>query len=458
MAKRVHVIGGGLAGSEAAWQCLQAGLPVTMYEMRPKKLTPAHHTGMLAELVCSNSLKSLSLESAPGQLKLEMTAMNSLIIKAGQQAKVPAGQALAVDREQFSAFVTKSLLDSANFDLRHEEVGPEEIEADPEGLWIIATGPLSSEPISQYLTELSGGEDRLYFYDAIAPILETDTIDLSQLFRASRYEEGDGDYWNIPLDKEQYLNFIQAVQEAEKTPLHAFEETKYFESCLPIEVMIERGIDTLRFGPMKPVGLTDPKTGKRPYANIQLRLENKDGTMVSMVGFQTKMKWPEQARVFRSLPGLAEAEFFRYGSVHRNTYVNSPKLLAADFSFRSKPNVFLAGQITGVEGYTESAAIGLLVGRAVAARFQSGNFQLPPPTSIIGALANYVLYGGLGDFQPMNANFGLLPRLPHKRGMKKAQRKAMHCERARQDFAEFLKQSGLSVTDKSFMYDSENIV
>ncbi|MFW7378216.1 MAG: methylenetetrahydrofolate--tRNA-(uracil(54)-C(5))-methyltransferase (FADH(2)-oxidizing) TrmFO [Oligoflexus sp.] len=438
MTKRVHVIGGGLAGSEAVWQCLKAGFHVVLHEMRPKKLTPAHHTGMLAELVCSNSLKSESPESAPGQLKAEMEALDSLIIKAAKKAKVPAGQALAVDREQFSADITQSLEQYPGFERRDEEVGAEQIASDPDAIWLIATGPLSSEPMSQFLTELSGGAGRLYFYDAIAPVIETDSLDLSQLFRASRYEDGDGDYLNIPLDKEQYLSFIEDVKNAEKMPLHAFEETKYFESCLPIEVMIERGADTLRFGPMKPVGLTDPKTGMRPYANIQLRMENRDGTMVSMVGFQTKMKWPEQARVLRKLPGFAEAEFYRFGSVHRNTYLQSPKLLAADFSFREHPNLFLAGQITGVEGYTESAAIGLLAGRAIVARLQNKSFDLPPRTTLLGALANYVLEGGLGDYQPMNANFGLLPRLPPQRGMRKAQRKAKHCERAREDFASFL--------------------
>jgi methylenetetrahydrofolate--tRNA-(uracil-5-)-methyltransferase len=438
----VCIVGGGLAGSEAAWQCLQAGLDVTLYEMRPQKLTPAHRTGKLAELVCSNSLKSTAPATASGQLKAEMEALDSLIVRAGKEAQVPAGQALAVDREDFSERITQALEAFPKFRLMHEEVTPETVRRESDALWILATGPLTSDGLSPLLNELSDGEGRLHFYDAIAPVIEADTIDHSQVFRASRWEEGPGDYLNIPLNKEQYCEFIIEVMNAAKTPLHEFEKTPYFESCLPIEVLIERGHDTPRFGPMKPVGLINPKTERRPFAVIQLRMENRDGTMYSMVGFQTKMKWPEQKRIFRQLPGLAEAEFFRLGSVHRNTYLNSPKVLNRDFSFRADERLFLAGQLTGVEGYTESAAIGLLVGRAVCARLKQEEFFLPPPTTMMGALAAYVTDGGLGDFQPMNANFGLLPRLPLQSPKpKKLERKQLHCERARRDFAQFLQRA-----------------
>ena len=435
----VRIVGGGLAGSEAAWQCLKAGLQVTLYETRPKVQTPAHQTGDLAELVCSNSLKSLDYNTAPGQLKREMAALDSLIIKAADIAKVPAGQALAVDRAVFSEQVHSKLSAMPSFSLESRVVDGEFIAAHPDDIWILATGPLTSEALIPYLESLcdKGHGDRLFFYDAIAPVIEADSINMDKAYWASRYDKGDADYLNIPMDKDTYENFIDAIAGAEMMPLHEFEGVHYFESCLPIEVMAERGRETLRFGPLKPVGLKDPRTGKDPHAVIQLRKENKQATMLSMVGFQTKMKWPEQKRVFTSIPGLEDANFFRFGSVHRNTYINSPEVLGTDFSFKKASNTFLAGQITGVEGYTESAAIGLLVGRSVVARVMHETFCLPPETSFLGALGRYVTEGPLGDYQPMNVNFGLLPRLENRK-LPKAKRKIAHCERANETFNAFL--------------------
>lgn len=439
----VHIVGGGLAGSEAAWQCLKHGLKVVMHEMRPVKMTAAHQTGNLAELVCSNSFKSTSEASASGQLKLEMKALDSIIVTSAETCSVPAGQALAVEREVFSAMVEKRLLETGSFERRNEEIvelpSEDELLARNEA-WIIATGPLTSDPLTNELKRLCGGDDRMFFYDAIAPILAADSIDMSRLFWGSRYESSeDGDYLNIPLTHFEYESFIDDVAAAEKTPLHDFENTQYFEACLPIEVMAERGRDTLRFGPMKPVGFLDPRTGKQPWALIQLRKENKDATMLSMVGFQTKMKWPEQKRVFSKLPGLQDVEFLRFGSVHRNTYINSPKVLAADLSLRAAPHVFLAGQLTGVEGYTESAAIGLVAARAASAKLLGKEFQVPPRTTVIGALAQYVTEGPLGDYSPMNANLGLLPPIPKTKVFRKKDRQAAQCQAARDAMAEYLK-------------------
>jgi len=444
--QKIRIVGGGLAGSEAAWQALRSGFAVTLHEMRPERLTPAHKTGNLAELVCSNSLKSLSPDSAPGRLKAEMEALDSLVLRAAAEARVPAGQALAVDRDVFSAAVTRALAEHPAFERVDGEVTElpttAELEARGECL-IVATGPLTSPALAAALEGLTDHKRRLYFYDAIAPVIAADSIDREHAFLASRYDKGNGegeagDYLNLPLTKDEYEAFIDAVQAAEYMPLHAFEDTRYFEACLPIEVMVERGRETLRFGPMKPVGLTDPRTGHRPWANLQLRLENVEGTMYSMVGFQTKMKWPEQKRVFSLIPALREAEFLRYGSVHRNTYLKSPELLAADLSFKASPRVFLAGQVTGVEGYTESAAIGLLAARAAVAKVRGEAFAMPPRDTMIGALAHYVTHGGLGDFQPMNANLGLLPPLDRQRGESKADKKARQCSRAREVFATYL--------------------
>ncbi len=445
----IHIIGGGLAGCEAAWQALRAGHRVRLYEMRPNTMTPAHHTGALAELVCSNSLKSTAVDSAPGLLKMEMAALDSLIVKAAYHAAVPAGQALAVERTVFSQYIQDALQSFSGFEKIDGEV--KHLPSDPalvpdHELWIVASGPLTSSVLMEQLQTLCHDGKRLHFYDAIAPILETESIDESIVFRASRYDEsGDGDYLNVPLNKEEYDNFVEAISSAEKMPLHEFEDVKYFESCLPIEVMIERGRDTLRFGPMKPMGLIDPRTGHRPWAAVQLRQENKEGTMVSMVGFQTKMKWPEQKRIFNTLPGLSQVEFFRYGSVHRNSYLKSPDVLAEDFSFQTAPHIFLAGQITGVEGYTESAAIGLLVGRAASARLHQKHFVMPPEGTLLGCLHQYVTVGGLGEYQPMNANLGLLPALPKQRGLTKTDRKTIKCSKARAVFEEYMRQqSGIA--------------
>jgi methylenetetrahydrofolate--tRNA-(uracil-5-)-methyltransferase len=387
-------------------------------------------------------MKSMLPHTAPGQLKAEMTALGSLILQAAEVAKVPAGMALAVDREVFSEAVTTRLQAHPRFQRVDEEVTrlptPEEMAARDE-YWIVATGPLTSQALAKALEELTGGKQRLYFYDAIAPVLAADSIDMTKAFRASRYGEGeDGDYLNLPLTKDEYEAFIDAVLAAEYMPLHGFEDTKYFEACLPIEVMAERGRETLRFGPMKPVGLTDPRTGRWPWAVVQLRQENLDATMFSMVGFQTKMKWPEQKRVFGMVPALAEAEFLRFGSVHRNTYLKSPEVLAGDLSFKASPRLFLAGQVSGVEGYTESSAIGLLAGRSAAAKALGQPFTLPPRTTMIGALAHYVTQGPLGDFSPMNANLGLLPPVERRRGESKADKKVRQVGHAAAAFSQYL--------------------
>ena len=444
----LHIIGGGLAGTEAAWQALSQGIKVVLHEMRPHKKSEAHKTGQLAELVCSNSLKSLDGASASGRLKEEMSGFKSLVVEAAHHAKVPAGAALAVDREVFSEFITERLRSHPLFSCSEEEVtnlpDQKQLEANNSAL-IIATGPLTSDGLTDELSKLCGGEKKLYFYDAIAPVLSADSLDMEHCFFQDRYGkgEGEGDYLNLPLSKAQYEEFIKDVQESEKVPLHSFEKTAYFECCLPIEVMVERGPETLRFGPMKPVGITDPKTGHRPWANIQLRLENNQRTMFSMVGFQTKMKWPEQKRVFSKIPALRNAEFLRFGSVHRNTYVQSPDILGPQLEVRSSPRIRLAGQITGVEGYTESAAIGLLAGRASAAMIQKKDFRMPPQGTVMGALAHYVSFGGNGKFSPMNANLGLLPGIPKTKGQSKSDRKKLQCERAKDLFETYMDETGI---------------
>jgi methylenetetrahydrofolate--tRNA-(uracil-5-)-methyltransferase len=440
---KAHVIGGGLAGCEAAWQLAKRGIKVHLHEMRPLKMTPAHQTGDLAELVCSNSLKSMSQDSAPGELKREMLALGSLIIKSGYDARVPAGQALAVDRDRFSQVIGQSLLETNCVERLHREVltipSLEELESRNE-IWIIATGPLTSDTLASHVKSQAGGAERLHFYDAIAPVIDAESINMDSAFFADRWQKGDdgGDYLNLPLSADEYNRFIDEVLSAEKMPLHDFEEAKYFESCLPIEVMAERGRDTLRFGPMKPVGLTDPRTGRWPYANLQLRKENLEATMFSLVGFQTKMKWPEQRRVFGLIPGLEEAEFLRFGSVHRNTYIKSPEALNPDLSFKSNNRVFLAGQITGVEGYTESAAIGLIAGRNAFGRLNAQRHSNPPPASMLGALVHYITVGPLGDYTPMNANFGLLPAIPKVRGQGKKDRQIEKTRRAWETFERWL--------------------
>lgn len=446
MSQKVSVIGGGLAGSEACYQLLNAGFAVDLYEMRPLKHSAAHKTDHLAELVCSNSLKSMGEESAPGLLKQDLTTCDSLIIKSAYAAKVPAGQALAVDRIKFSQQIEQALEAFPNFTRIAKEITalptPEELAASGD-IWLMATGPLTSEPLCQSLMSYCGTDSQLFFYDAIAPILQADSLDFDQVYRGNRYgEPGVGDYINIPFTEDEYRTFIADVQAGEKSPLHGFETTSYFESCLPIEVMVERGEDTLRFGPMKPVGLIDPATGKRPYAALQLRIENDQESMYSMVGFQTKLKWPEQKRIFSKFRGLQNVEFFRYGSVHRNTYVESPKVLAPDLSLRHHPNVFLAGQITGVEGYVESTAIGLVAGRFIAAKLKGQEFTPPPPTTMLGALYHYTQHGIRESYQPMNTNFGILQKTEETLKIRsKKNRKAHAAQQARLIFGQYAQNS-----------------
>lgn len=427
--KAIHIIGGGLAGSEAAWQVASAGVPVILHEMRPVKATPAHHSDGFAELVCSNSFRSDdAANNAVGLLHEEMRRANSLIMAMGDKHKVPAGSALAVDRDGFSQGVTQALSEHPLITIERGEV-----DSLPPEDWdsvIIATGPLTSPALSEAIKSLTG-EDELAFFDAIAPIVYKDSINFDIAWYQSRYDKGEGaDYINCPLDKDQYYAFIDALLTGEKTSFKDWEkDTPYFEGCMPIEVMAERGPDTLSFGPMKPVGLTDPRTGKRPYAVVQLRQDNALGSLYNMVGFQTKLKYGEQARIFRSIPGLEQAEFARLGGLHRNTFINSPRLLDTALRLKAMPRLRFAGQITGVEGYVESAAIGLLAGRFAAAE-RLGHIMTPPPLeTAFGALLSHITGGAEADtFQPMNVNFGLFPALEKR--VHKSQRKQAMSARA----------------------------
>ncbi len=433
----VHIIGGGLAGSEAAWQLAQAGVPCVIHEMRPLRETPAHKTDGLAELVCSNSFRSDDPQSsAVGLLHEEMRRANSLVMAAGDESRVPAGSALAVDRDAFSAQVTARLEAHP-----HVTIERDIVDGLPSADWdsvIIATGPLTSDGLSATIREMTG-EDSLAFFDAIAPIVYRETIDFGIAWFQSRYDKGEGkDYINCPMDEAQYAALIQALLDGEKTDFKDWErETPYFEGCMPIEVMAERGPETLRFGPMKPVGLTDPRTGARPHAVVQLRQDNRLGTLFNMVGFQTKLKYGEQARVFRMIPGLENAQFARLGGLHRNTFINSPRLLDGGLRLKADPRLRFAGQITGVEGYVESAAIGLLAGRFAAAEKLGRQQTPPPPTTAFGALLGHIT--GNADpetFQPMNANFGLFPPLETR--IRKRERKAAYARRALADVDRWL--------------------
>jgi len=418
---QVAVIGGGLAGCEAAWQAAERGADVLLYEMRPKVMTPAHRSDRLAELVCSNSLKSESLSSAHGLLKEEMRRLGSLIISCAEQARVPAGQALAVDRDLFAAVVTERIETHARIEVRREEV----TEIPASRPLVIATGPLTSDALAADVSRLTGAA-HLYFYDAIAPSVEAGSIELDLCFLASRYDKGAG-YINCPLTRDEYLAFREALLSAQKAPLHEFErDARFFEGCLPVEELAARGPRTLAFGPMKPVGLLDPHTGRRPFAVVQLRQENLEGTIYGLVGFQTRLAWPEQKRVFSMIPGLARARFLRFGQVHRNTYLDSPRLLHPTLQLRSDPGLFFAGQLTGVEGYAESAAAGLVAG-INAARIARGEEAISlPKETMIGALLDYVANASALPFQPMNANFGLLPPLapPERRDVLKREKLA----------------------------------
>nr|WP_100489615.1 FADH(2)-oxidizing methylenetetrahydrofolate--tRNA-(uracil(54)-C(5))-methyltransferase TrmFO [Sporolactobacillus pectinivorans] len=419
----VSVIGAGLAGSEAAWQIARRGVKVNLYEMRPGKYTPAHHTDQFAELVCTNSLRSNTLTNAVGILKEEMRRLDSVIMNAADSASVPAGGALAVDRHDFSARVTECITSLPNVTVFHEEVTHI-----PDGPTIIATGPLTSEKLSAELTAYTGEKD-LYFYDAAAPIIDGETINRERVYLKSRYDKGDAAYLNCPMDENEFNRFYHALVTAETAPMKAFEKENYFNGCMPVEIMARQGAKTLLFGPLKPVGLEDPNTGKRPYAVVQLRQDNAAGTLFNIVGFQTHLKWGAQKEVFRLIPGLEHADIVRYGVMHRNTFLNSPRLLDPTYQTRARKTLFFAGQMTGVEGYVESAASGLIAG-INAARLAEGQESLIfPEETIIGSMAHYISHAASHNFQPMNANFGLLPPIEaHVRDKK--ERAAKYADRA----------------------------
>ena len=430
------VVGGGLAGSEAAWQLAQRGHRVVLHEMRPVKQTPAHHTDRFAELVCSNTFKSTETTNAHGLLKAEMRILGSMILDCADEARVQAGSALAVDRDVFSGAVTQRITSHPNIEIRRNEV------TTVEGPAVIATGPLTSDALAEFMrTRL--GTNALAFYDAIAPIVSRESIDESIAFTASRYdretmegaEEG-GAYLNCPMTREEYEAFIAALTTADQFHGHEFDEVPYFEGCMPVEVAAKRGPDTLRFGPLKPVGLTDPRSGKRPWAVVQLRREDRNGNMWNIVGFQTRLRIPEQQRVLRMIPGLADAEFLRYGSIHRNSYLNSPGALTPHLSARDDETLLFAGQITGVEGYTESSATGLIAGINLSRMLTGQAPEIPPPVTMIGALYRYLSEADPRHFQPMNANFGLLDNLPEPIRDKKKKRETF-AERALAEIAEW---------------------
>ncbi|WP_397376664.1 FADH(2)-oxidizing methylenetetrahydrofolate--tRNA-(uracil(54)-C(5))-methyltransferase TrmFO [Paenibacillus sp. p3-SID867] len=418
--QRVTVIGAGLAGSEAAWQIASRGIPVTLYEMRPVVKTPAHHTDKFAELVCSNSLRANGLTNAVGVLKEEMRMLNSLVIGSADRNSVPAGGALAVDRDGFSGEITETLHQHPLIEVVNEEIQhiPEE------GIVVIATGPLTSPALSSQIRELMG-EDYFYFYDAAAPIVEKDSIDTSKVYLASRYDKGEAAYLNCPMTEEEFDAFYDALINAEVAQLKEFEKEIYFEGCMPIEVMMKRGKQTALFGPMKPVGLVNPHTGKLPHAVVQLRQDNAAGTLYNLVGFQTHLKWGEQKRIISMIPGLENAEIVRYGVMHRNTFVNSPKLLEQTYQVKTRPNLYLAGQMTGVEGYVESAASGLIAGINAARAAQGQEGIVFPQESTIGSMAYYITHADPDNFQPMNANFGLLPSLEKRIRNKKEKNEAL---------------------------------
>ncbi len=429
----VTIIGAGLAGSEAAWQLAQRGVPVRLHEMRPKKMTPAHHTGKCAELVCSNTFRADHLENAVGLLHEEMRRMDSLIMDCGDQARIPAGTALAVDREQFAELVTAKLQAEPLIELIEGEV----TEIPSEGLVLIASGPLTSDCLYEQIQQLTG-EDRLMFFDAIAPVIDAESINMDICYWKNRYdknvEAGEaGDYLNCPMDAAQYKAFISELIQADKVVFKDFEDIPFFEGCMPIEEMAERGEDTPRFGPMKPVGLDHPETGAKAYAVVQLRRDNRMGSLLNMVGFQTKMTYGEQKRVFSMIPGLEQAEFFRLGSLHRNTFIKSPALLDGMLRLKSDPRILFAGQITGVEGYVESAAMGLMAGRFLAAMAQGSEPDAPPEITAHGALLGHISQTRVEGFQPMNINFGLLPagkKREGKRRFSRAERRRAVSERA----------------------------
>ncbi|MCC6259395.1 MAG: methylenetetrahydrofolate--tRNA-(uracil(54)-C(5))-methyltransferase (FADH(2)-oxidizing) TrmFO [Anaerolineales bacterium] len=442
----IIVIGGGLAGSEAAWQLAQNGFMVRLYEMRPNSPTGAHLTGDLAELVCSNSLGSNLPDRASGVLKNELRKLNSFLLSCAEASAVPAGAALAVDREKFAQLATEKILAHPNIQLIREEV-----KTIPNTPTIIASGPLTSDDLSKSIAKLSG-EESLFFFDAIAPIVHADSINLEIAFRASRHNQSasdEGDYINCPLNKEEYYQFVTALQNAERIELRAFEETiasgvkagHFFEGCLPVEIIASRGVDSLAFGPMRPIGLTDPRTGRRPYAAVQLRQDNLAGSLYNLVGFQTNLKFPEQKRVLRMIPGLEKAEFERYGQMHRNTFIASPKLLRPTLQHITRHDLFFAGQITGVEGYMGNIATGLLAGVNLARILQNKTPLTLPLETMLGSLCHYITHASLKDFQPMKANFGILPNLYLNKKIGKREKGLAYAERAQSSLETYLKEN-----------------
>jgi methylenetetrahydrofolate--tRNA-(uracil-5-)-methyltransferase len=430
---QVTVIGAGLAGSECAYQLARRGMRVVLREMKPQRRSPAHKSDGFAELVCSNSMRSDSPETAIGLLHRELRQLGSLILTSADAHRVPAGEALAVDRERFSGAVMERLTRMPNV-----TVVPGEVDALPEGPVVVATGPLTSDALTRALERYVG--EKLYFYDSIAPIVSADSVDMTVAFRQSRWGRGGSDdYLNLPMDEETYRTFVRELRAAEKVVPHSFEEPRYFEGCLPIEVMAERGEDTLAHGPLKPVGLTDPRTGRAPYAVVQLRMEDAHGTAYNLVGFQTRLTWPEQRRIFRTIPGLQNAEFLRMGQIHRNTFIDAPRLLGPDLSLRGEPRIFFAGQISGVEGYVESSACGYLTALAVHARLTGASFTPPPATTALGSLYRHVTgeaHPPGYTYQPSNVIFGLFPPLQGR--VKKADKRAAYAARAQADFGPWL--------------------
>lgn len=431
--KKVIIVGAGMAGSEAAWQVAQRGIKVDLYEMRPEKSTPAHKTEKFAELVCSNSLRGAGLENAVGLLKEEMRQLNSIIMESADINRVPAGGALAVDREGFSQYITDKVKNHPNVTVINKEI--ETIPQEDDAITIIASGPLTSEVLAKSIGELTG-QDYFYFYDAAAPLISKESIDMSKAYRASRYGKGTADYINCPMDKEEYEKFWQELTTAELAPIKEFEKAKFFEGCMPVEEMARRGIDTLLYGPLKPVGLEDPKTGKRPYAVVQLRQDNAADSLYNIVGFQTHLKWPEQKRVFGLIPGLENAEFVRYGVMHRNTFINSPELLRPTLQYKDRDDLLFAGQMTGVEGYIESAASGLVAGVNAAYLAKGENPVIFSEQTAHGSMCKYITSAVAKHFQPMNANFGLMPPLEERIRDKKLKKQKI-AERALEFLAKF---------------------
>lgn len=435
--KFIKVIGAGLAGAETAWQLAKRNIPVKLFEMRPDKNTPAHQTDKFAELVCSNSLRSTALENAVGLLKEEMRLLGSLVMESADRHRVPAGGALAVDRQGFAQYITGKLANHPMIEIVRQEVTA----LNPDIITIVASGPLTSTHLAQHLKEMLG-DAYLYFYDAAAPIVTLESLNLDVIFRGSRYGKGEAAYLNCPMDEEEYNIFYQALINAQQAPLQEFEQQKHFEGCLPVEVLAGRGLETLLFGALKPVGLTDPRTDKRPHGVVQLRQDNAEGTLYNMVGFQTNLKWGEQKRVFRLIPGMEEAEFVRYGVMHRNTFINSPRLLRPTMQWRQQDKLLFAGQLTGVEGYVESAAAGIVAGINAARLFQGRQPLTFPQATAHGALLHYITSAQAKKFQPMNITFGLIPPLEVRVRNKKERNKQI-AERALECLAEFIQKAGI---------------